>query len=45
MDVPAYAIALERTIGREMLLRVVDENADEILAYGRSLFARWLDAS
>jgi len=43
MDVPAYASALERTIGGEMLLRAVDENADEMLAYGRTLFERWLD--
>ena len=43
MDVPAYATSLERTIGSEMLLRAVDENADEMLAYGRTLFERWLD--
>ena len=43
MDVPAYASALERTIGGEMLLRAVDENADEMLAYGRTLFERWLE--
>jgi GMP synthase (glutamine-hydrolysing) len=43
MDVPEYASALERTIGGEMLLHAVDENADEMLAYGRTLFERWLD--
>jgi len=43
MDVPEYASALERTIGGEMLLRAVDDNADEMLAYGRTLFERWLD--
>jgi GMP synthase (glutamine-hydrolysing) len=43
LDVPAYASALERTIGRETMLDAVDENADEMLAYGRTLFERWLD--
>jgi GMP synthase-like glutamine amidotransferase len=43
MDVPVYASALERTIGSETMLRAVDENADEMLGYGRTLFERWLD--
>jgi GMP synthase (glutamine-hydrolysing) len=43
MDVPAYASALDRTIGRETMLRAVDENADEMLGYGRTLFERWLE--
>lgn len=43
MDVPEYASALERTIGGETMLRVVDENADEMLRYGRTLFERWLE--
>lgn len=43
LDVPAYADALERTIGRETMLRAVDENADAMLGYGRTLFGRWLD--
>jgi GMP synthase (glutamine-hydrolysing) len=44
MDVPEYANALEQTIGGETMLRAVDENADEMHAYGRTLFARWLDS-
>lgn len=43
MDVPAYASALERTIGGETLLRAVDERVDEMLEHGRTLFERWLD--
>jgi GMP synthase-like glutamine amidotransferase len=43
MDVPAYASALERTIGSETMLRAVDASADEMLAYGRTLFERWVD--
>jgi len=43
MDVPEYASALERTIGGETMLRAVDERADEMLAYGRTLFERWLE--
>jgi GMP synthase (glutamine-hydrolysing) len=43
MGVPEYASALERTIGGDTLLRAVDDSADEMLAYGRTLFARWLD--
>jgi GMP synthase-like glutamine amidotransferase len=43
MDVPEYANALERTIGGEKMLREVDETADEMLGYGRTLFERWLD--
>ena len=43
MDVPAYASALERTIGSETMLRAVDASADEMLGYGRTLFERWLD--
>jgi GMP synthase-like glutamine amidotransferase len=43
MDVPEYANALERTIGGETMLREVDESADEMLGYGRTLFERWLD--
>jgi len=43
MDVPEYASALERTIGGETMLRAVDENADEMLGHGRTLFDRWLE--
>jgi GMP synthase-like glutamine amidotransferase len=43
MDVPEYASALERTIGGETMLREVDESADEMLGYGRTLFERWLE--
>ena len=43
MKVPEAASALERTIGRETMLREVDEHADEMLAYGRTLFERWLE--
>ena len=43
MDVPAYANALEQTIGGETLLRAVDARVDEMLEHGRALFARWLD--
>jgi GMP synthase (glutamine-hydrolysing) len=43
MDVPEYASALERTIGRETLLRAVDERVEEMLEHGRALFERWLD--
>jgi GMP synthase-like glutamine amidotransferase len=44
LDVPEYANALERTIGSEAMLRAVDERVDEMLAHGRALFERWLDA-
>ena len=43
MDVPAYASALERTIGSETMLRAVDASADEMLGYGRTLFEHWVD--
>jgi GMP synthase-like glutamine amidotransferase len=43
MEVPEYASALERTIGGETMRRAVDENADEMLGYGRTLFERWLE--
>lgn len=43
MDVPAYASALEQTIGAETLLHAVDERVDEMLELGRALFERWLD--
>jgi GMP synthase (glutamine-hydrolysing) len=42
-DVPAYASALERTIGLQALLDAVDAGADQMLASGRTLFERWLD--
>jgi GMP synthase-like glutamine amidotransferase len=43
MDVPEYAIALERTIGGETMLRAVDERVGEMLEHGRALFEGWLD--
>lgn len=42
MDVPEYAIALDRTIGTDTMLRAVDERVDEMLEHGRTLFSRWL---
>jgi GMP synthase (glutamine-hydrolysing) len=45
--VPAYAEALERVLGPgalDDLIGALDLHAAELLAHGRSLFARWLDA-
>jgi hypothetical protein len=46
-DVPAYARSLERTLGPgatgDFVARI-EEQADEMLAAGRTLFERWLDA-
>ena len=43
MDVPEYAQSLEQTIGADALLGAVDAEAELMLAYGRTLFERWLD--
>jgi GMP synthase-like glutamine amidotransferase len=46
-DVPAYAHSLERTLGPGAaadFVALIEERAEEMLAAGRLLFERWLDA-
>ncbi len=46
-EVPAYTASLERTLGPGSavdFVRQVEERSAEMLAHGRSLFERWLDA-
>ncbi len=45
-DVPAYAIALERVLGPGAagdLVAGIETLSEEMLAYGRTLFERWLE--
>ena len=45
-DVPAYAEALERVLGPGAAVSLVDElgrRAEELRAYGRAIFERWLE--
>jgi len=46
-DVPAYAAALERTLGPGAaadFVAAIESRSTEMLAHGRSLFERWLSA-
>ena len=46
-DVPAYTASLEQTLGPGSaadFMRRIEERSGEMLAHGRSLFERWLDA-
>ena len=46
-DVPEYTTSLERTLGpgaADDFVRQIEERSAEMLAHGRSLFERWLDA-